>query len=78
MSTSDRPSSPERPSGTDTDGLLAEQLLRLTRRLHRIHPPSQLIEPKLARQSRPRTRRAERVDGAQGAPRVGGAESSLA
>ncbi|WP_030686102.1 MarR family winged helix-turn-helix transcriptional regulator [Streptomyces globisporus] len=41
-STSERPSTPElpggsdRPGGTDTDGLLAEQLLRLTRRLHRI------------------------------------------
>ncbi|CAM5514768.1 MarR family winged helix-turn-helix transcriptional regulator [Streptomyces narbonensis] len=42
MSTSDRlsgterPSGSPRPSGTDADGLLAEQLLRLTRRLHRI------------------------------------------
>ncbi|ALO06795.1 Transcriptional regulator, MarR family [Streptomyces venezuelae] len=32
----DRPSRTDRPSGTDADGLLAEQLLRLTRRLHRI------------------------------------------
>ncbi|MET9677694.1 MarR family transcriptional regulator [Streptomyces sp. NPDC006482] len=38
----DRPSDPARPSGidrlsaSDADGLLAEQLLRLTRRLHRI------------------------------------------
>ncbi|MGW0118690.1 MarR family winged helix-turn-helix transcriptional regulator [Streptomyces sp. NPDC003327] len=36
MSTSDRPTAPVRADGGDADGLLAEQLLRLTRRLHRI------------------------------------------
>ena len=42
LSGSDRPSTSDRPSGSatlsasDADGLLAEQLLRLTRRLHRI------------------------------------------
>ena len=35
-STSDRPSGSATLSGSDADGLLAEQLLRLTRRLHRI------------------------------------------
>ncbi|MGW6390324.1 MarR family winged helix-turn-helix transcriptional regulator [Streptomyces sp. NPDC055103] len=42
LSGSDRPTTSDRPggsaglSGSDADGLLAEQLLRLTRRLHRI------------------------------------------
>lgn len=38
------PTGPTGPTGsTDTDGMLAEQLLRLTRRLHRIQ--SRQLEP---------------------------------
>ncbi|MFI6139570.1 MarR family winged helix-turn-helix transcriptional regulator [Streptomyces griseus] len=37
------PGSPDSPGSPDTDGMLAEQLLRLTRRLHRIQ--SRQLEP---------------------------------